>query len=179
MKTIHVNWYGPFTLDEVDEAAEQVSKEERRDKSSLHGYGLYAWTGRKIGQHTAVGAGLHYIGITEDRYTNRFSDENHKYRKLVRSEKKIWLGKIQGQEVVTRSDLEAAESIFVSYLHPSLNATKLNLPKFSCTVISKFCKKDMEPYQRIPSIISIIPELVIWDGKNIRDNRTRIREYTP
>lgn len=178
MQTIHINWYGPYTYSREDgiETYDHISPFD-----GLSGVGLYAWTGQKKRQRNP--ACLQYIGITIEAYKWRFEKE-HPHNEITR-DKYVWLGKIQHHEFTgdNRQEatpiLEAVEHILVSYCQPPLNEKKLNRPQFSCTVISRFCKKDIEPYKRIPSIISVIPELVIWDGKEIRDNRTRIRGYTP
>ena len=62
MKTIHINWYGPFTLEDVN--TELFNAEAPKD--GLSGNGLYAWTGKTKGQRKD--ACLQYIGITTEAY---------------------------------------------------------------------------------------------------------------
>ena len=170
MKTFHVNWYGAFTPEEADGLLNPNSRKE-----GLSGNGLYAWTGKIERQRKD--ACLLYIGITTESYSGRFG-KKHKHRDINR-DKYVWLGKIQHQKS-TKSDLEAAEYLLVSYCRPKLNEQKLNLPQFPCTVISKFLKKDETEYQRVPLIIREIPEVIIWNSETGKIRTFSMsKTYTP
>jgi hypothetical protein len=160
MKTIHINWYGRFTLDEIKNNHDKVNPKE-----GLSGNGLYAWTGKRKNQRSPVC--LQYIGITTEAFWARFGTKphpkEHKHVQIKDEDKYVWLGKIQNQDF-TKDDLNEAEYILISYCQPPLNDKKLQLPRFSCTVISRFFHKDGETSRKkTPAIISKISEVVIWN----------------
>ena len=179
MKTLYVNWYGPFTHDEIIKAhgrnEEVVEGQIGPTREDLKGNGLYAFTGKKKGQRSD--ACLQYIGITERSFKARFAEPHNHWD--INREEKIWLGKVINQEGV-REPLENVESILVAFCQPPLNSKKLYLPNFECAVISDFFKKNMEPYKAVGSIIREIPEIVIWDcaAKKIRYTQ-KLLSYTP
>ena len=169
METYFVNWYGPFTHDEVNRLY---------DKNNLYegfsGNGLYAWTGKVKRQRN--NACLKYIGITSVTFWERFAAKDHKHWNINR-DKYVWLGKVQNKKS-TKVDLEAAEYLLISYCAPILNDQKTDtLPPFSCTVISKFFKKDKTAYQRVPSIIRPIPDVVIWNHESEKLSDGTLRTY--
>ena len=180
MKTIHINWYGPFTLEEIDKNFENEKEINRRKKDSLYRNGFYVWTGKTQGQHSEH---IQYIGITERAFVDRFWATEHKNWYIAKKDKKVWIGKITNAKT-TREDFEDAEYILVSYCKRNnqarLNEKKTNLPQFSCTVISSFFKKDESRYEKVPSIIRAISEVVIWDAETgeIRDVQ-KLNRYTP
>ena len=157
MKTIYVNWYGPFTKEDIDAAYDSLNK----SKKSLLRYGLYAWTGKIKNQRGEQC--LQYIGITSWSYKGRFGDKTHKHWSITK-DKRVWLGKIDCNKREYIDEMNEAEHILVSCCQSPLNDTKYNPPAFDCAVISRFFKKDMTPYIRIGSIIREIPEVVIWDS---------------
>lgn len=173
MQTIFVNWYGPFTLAEVYEAHKVSYESEKNDKGSLTQYGLYAFTGKRERQRQD--ACLQYIGITTEAYKWRFSHPNHAHY-IINRDKQAWLGKINNLKY--EEYIKFAEHVLISLCAPPLNRIQLNLPDFECTVISKFFKKNMDPYKIVRSIIRVIPEVVIWDTHELRSNR-KLDSYIP
>jgi len=175
MKTFYINWYGPFTHQNIVDAFLQVAPIERDVKEGLRGYGLYAWTG--IQKNVNGPACLQYIGVTEDAYKWRFQAKGHPQKKLTNT-KQVWLGKVQS-EWATRGDLEDAEHVLIAKCLPELNTEKRTLPNFACAVISKFFEKDMSrPCRPVPSIIRTIPDVVIWDLKKVR-YQEKLKSYAP
>lgn len=158
MKTIYLNWYGPFTYDAIKNGVHCTDE----GCEFLEGYGLYAFTGKKKNQRQD--AYLQYIGITERPYSQRVNE--HKIGKLneINRDQKIWLGKIGYEDEPVLKDLKDAEYILVYFNASDLlnKAKKSNAPKFKCAVISQFFKKDMKPYKNVPSIMHDIPEVLIW-----------------
>ena len=146
-----VNWNGPYTW-----------TPESRDRF-FGDYGVYAWTGRIIGQHTHVGQSLHYIGMTCNSFHERFKHSQHKHWRLVRDEKQVWLGKLINRR--TCEAVRATEQILISYCVPTLAGTDYYLPNFSCIVESRFSNR------RRPAI----PEYVSWDHINRTLRRGTIR----
>lgn len=174
MKTIYLNWYGPFTYDDISNGrhcAERYTK-------CLEGNGLYAITGKEKYKHNAS---LQYIGITTQAYVKRFYN-HHKLDKINR-DVKIWLGNLSSLRTTTKRHLEDVEYILVYFNDASyLNERKITqAPNFDYAVISKFFKKDgISPYKNVPAIVRDIPEVLIWNHgvKELRYCR-KLTTFTP
>ena len=161
MNTILLRWHGPFSLAEITNGRQGATKQIE----ACGGNGLYAVTGKTKGQRLSR---LQYIGITEQKYRARFYDKNHKVYSVSR-EQKIWLGKIAFGET-DRKLLELAESMLIYFNDEVdiLNEKKVfSPPKQSCALISAFFKKDTgEPYVRLPAIVRMLPEVLVWDKES-------------
>lgn len=164
LQTIFIHWHGPFLMEEIK--CGSCSSGEFAKK--LLGNGLYAVTGKLKGQHNAR---LQYIGITEKGYTTRW-DAKHIVHDVTR-EQKLWLGNVAYRKS-TREILELAETMLVFFNDEVdlLNQKKrVNPPDEDCTLISMFFKKTTdEMYLKLPSIVRMLPEVLIWheDTKVLR-----------
>ena len=163
MKTIFVNWHGPFAYEEIKNRHHYLSGDSTK---YLEGNGLYAITGSvKYQRGKPI---LQYIGITEKPYAERF--RNHHILEKVTRDVNFWLGKVVNSAGATRKDFEDAEYIMVFFNSAApLNERKgVNPPKFECSVISKFFKGNkMIPYKNVPAIVHDLPEVMIWNPETL------------
>lgn len=169
MRTIFIHWRGPFLLDEVKNGECKTGEFSK----NLFGNGLYAVTGKTKGQHNLR---LQYIGITEQNYAARWNTCHIIHQ--VSREQKLWLGSIAYKRT-TRSALDLAESMLIFFNDEVdlLNQMKrASPPKEDCTLISMFFKKTTdEMYLKLPSIVRMLPEILIWHkDSNVLRHKSRL-----
>jgi hypothetical protein len=151
MRTFIINWYGPYTFDEVVE-----------DRDT--GNGLYLFTGRI--KHQRRNAEILYCGITEDTFRNRLL--KHHKKDQVYKEQFFWLGDVQYPVDFDRSDLETAEKIIIYFWDPVLNDKKKVSPPTKTTLLNFWFKKDLTPRINQLEIYRNLPDVISWDEENWR-----------
>ncbi len=157
--TIKINWYGPYTEDDV----------EYLDG----GNGLYMFTGKR--KHQREDSEIQYFGITKNSYKGRFK-RHHKLQEINR-DLKIWLGEISYPTEHIREHLETAESIMVYFWQPKLNEKKkLMPPPVSTTVISHWFNANRNIRLNQKSIYKYLPDVICWDGKYWRTGNLSVFE---
>ncbi|WP_345335076.1 hypothetical protein [Ferrimonas pelagia] len=125
--TVIVEWYGPYTYDEICENPDWEN-------------GLYLATGKLKYEREAT---IQYCGITEGSYIGRLKN-HHKVHEITK-EQEFWIGEIAYPSNASRHFLEMAESMIIYFWQPELNERKkLSLPK-PVTLINKWYKKDNSP----------------------------------
>jgi hypothetical protein len=155
--TVIVNWYGPYTYEEI---------EEKRDWKN----GLYLATGKlKYKQRSAT---IQYCGITEGSFYRRF--KNHHKIYAINRELKFWIGTITYPDDASRYFLEMAESMIIFFWEPELNERKkLTLPT-SITLINKWFKKDRSPRFRQHPMCNNLTDVLSWDGELWRTGNLKV-----
>lgn len=156
--TVIVDWHGPYSYSEVEEAPER-------------GNGLYLATGKlKYGREATI----QYCGITEGSFIGRFKT-HHKVHKINR-EQEFWLGTIQYPGDASRYFLEMAESIIIYFWQPALNERKrVHIPK-PITLVNKWFKKDGTPRRRQHTMCKHLDDVISWDGELWRSGNLQVWE---
>jgi G:T-mismatch repair DNA endonuclease (very short patch repair protein) len=156
MRTFIINWYGPYTLDEVTYEAES-------------GDGIYLITGKLKYQRNPD---ILYCGITEGTFYNRF--KYHHKKDLVFREQRFWLGKIKYPVNFNRNDLETAEKIIIYVWEPRLNERKKVSPPTQTTLLSFWFKKDHTPRTNQLEIYRDLYDVISWNGENWRTGNLHV-----
>ena len=153
MKTYLIEWHGPFSPEEVDDAI--------RNSLAFYGNGLYLITGK--GSNAEKDSKLKYVGKTSIDYQQRF--KNHHALKKIRYPQ-LWLGNIVSPENITNDDLELAEHILIYFSDYGLvNQMKIKSPpKSSGIVLSTWFKTDGSPRMRRTSPLRNHADVLIWDN---------------
>lgn len=158
MKTVILNWYGPYTDDDLKQEKEL-------------GNGLYLITGKRMYQHGD--SEIQYCGITEGKFCSRLSDTHHRKNEVTRN-RNFWLSEVKYPLEVNRELLEFAEKIIVYFWQPELNdRKKISVPK-ETTVINRWFTKDREPRINQKEIYKNLDDVLSWDGKNWRTGNLKV-----
>ncbi|OCH43724.1 hypothetical protein [Aliivibrio fischeri] len=156
--TIIVEWYGPYTYDDIYDNPEWNN-------------GLYLATGKRKHEREAS---IQYCGITEGSFINRFKN-HHKIPEITR-EQEFWLGEVAYPSEVSRHYLEMAESMIVYFWQPTLNdRKKLSIPR-PITLINKWYKKDCSPRYRQHTLCKDLADVLSWDGYLWRSGNLQVWE---
>jgi hypothetical protein len=142
-RTFTIVWSGPFTLD--DTAVLRTS------------WGLYFFRGQCKQQHYSR---LQYCGITEQYYSERFS--NHYQLSLIRRDLEIWLGQIVSPQGMSRKQMIQAEHMIIHALQSPLNRQRRNTEPQPTTIISHWYNRYG---QRQPYPYADFPTVMAWDGE--------------
>ena len=159
MKTLYVNWYGPYTSEDI-EGGNQCSD----DKPNLSGEGLY-WI---IGKPPRARRLHYYIGKTTNTYTIRFY--NHQKLKYLERDRKIYLGKVVHPMQYQYQNIDIAESMYIYFSQggciASENERKTQKAiETDCVIVSQFFKEDGTTYERLPKWLRIVPQFMLWDAE--------------
>lgn len=107
---IHIEWQGPFSLDEA---------------KSNQGFGLYQY----YGDHPVYGQGvLLYIGKTESTFAARLNQ--HNWETWVPAPMSVYLGNLCGPDDIAEDQwpvlIDMAENILIFAHSPAFNSSRLN-----------------------------------------------------
>lgn len=159
LKTIIVQWTGPFTLEEVCE--------------SEGGNGIYLLTGKRKYERSEQ---IQYCGITEGEFCYRINKaQHHKLNEIREETLSIWLGEVVYPKKFKRSHLELAEHCFVYWWQPNLNESKTAYcPNNPVCFISQWFTKDGEARLNCPPIVKDLPDVLWWDEEQWRSGRLKV-----
>jgi hypothetical protein len=162
MQTIYINWYGPFSEEEI------LENSHCTDNAKLMSNGLYALVGKLKKKRDCK---LQYIGITTRKFRSRFRDRGHIIHDITR-ELAIWIGKTAYTRKTQRSLLEAAEYMLIHFSDSEELQNKRktqNPPNGSYTVLSQFLTKTGDKhYMRLHQTVRAIPGVLIWENNRLR-----------
>ncbi|MBK0403063.1 hypothetical protein I5M27_08695 [Adhaeribacter sp. BT258] len=158
LKTVIINWHGPFR------SLEDITPEQK-------GNGLYFLWGKTKGQKNHR---FQYIGITEQNFTDRFKDPNHRCHELRFPESSIWLGHIHYPSRYKRNLLELGENCLCHFAAPDKNKNKLYQPRKPGCIISQWCTQEGIPRLRRPSLPDYMPEMLWWDTERWRTGNMKV-----
>lgn len=148
MKIYCVSWRGPYSLDEI------VSSDFADEDPNI----IYILVGKRI--YERGDNKIQYIGISGQGARARL--RYHHKAENVRHDPTVWIGHIDKSDV-ERNDLELAESVLVYFSQPPLNEKKTsNAPKESCSVISRYYKKNGDVYKNQKSYLTMLPDVLMW-----------------
>lgn len=107
---IHIDWEGPFTLEEA---------------KSNSGFGLYQY----YGDHPVYGQGvLLYIGKTDSTFAARLNQ--HNWETWIPAPTQVYLGHLCGPDDIPEAQwpslIDAAENILIFAHSPAFNSSRLN-----------------------------------------------------
>lgn len=149
-KAALINWYGPYTFEEMKEEKEW-------------GDGIYLVTGKLKYKKKAD---IHYCGITERNFYGRFK-RNSKLEKIER-DKEFWVGEIDYPNQHKRDILELIENLIIYYWQPELNEKKKRKVPEEVTIINKwFTQNEEVRYEQAP-IVEYLTDVISWDGETWR-----------
>lgn len=156
--TIIVEWYGPYTYDEISENPEWEN-------------GLYLATGKLKYEREAT---IQYCGITEGSFYRRLKN-HHKVHEINR-EQEFWIGEVAYPSNASRYFLEMAESMIVYFWQPELNERKkLSLPK-PITLLNKWYKGNCTARYRQHTLCKDLADVLSWDGELWRSGNLQVWE---
>lgn len=157
MKTIILNWYGPYNEESICDEKEFCN-------------GLYLITGKQLYEREPT---IQYCGITQNSFYNRF--KNHHKKDFVTRDREYWLSDLEYPKKTTKELLELSETIIIYFWQPSLNDRKKNyLPEKPTTVISKWFKISGEPRINQKSIYKELSDTISWDGDLWRTGNLKV-----
>ena len=156
MRTYLVDWYGPFS----DEEVATRSLRKVLDWPELAENGLYIIIGKQKYQKKCR---VQYVGISKNTFSQRFA--NHHVKSIVEREVSIWIGKIDAQDEALRSELELVEHVLLHFSGDTqLNNRKINSkPSRSCLVVSRFWDKEGTSLDMPDQCFEAIPAVLVWD----------------
>ncbi|WP_457630818.1 hypothetical protein [Oceanithermus sp.] len=150
MKVLMLNWYGPYTDDELYDLGNW-------------GKGLYLITGKQRKQRYSR---IQYCGYTTQSYVSRLS-RHHKAPQVTR-DRRYWLSEAAFPKRVTAELLRRAERMVIYFWEPSLNERGIYTPPEPTTLISRWFRKDGTPRYRQMSIYKNLSDVISWDGSHWR-----------
>ena len=151
-----LEWLGPYN-----------SIEDMLNDDNVINGSIYLITGRQKYERAKH---IKYIGITERDPAVRLSDKDHKIKQEQILEKKYWVGvfsRVSNRNL--RKHAELIETLFIRYLYLNdvkiINKVKLKKePKCAVVVVNRW-NKDIENHRLYkPSLLSELPDLLIYDG---------------
>jgi hypothetical protein len=159
MKTIILNWSGPYSLAEV-----------REDRET--GNGLYLLTGKRRYERNST---IQYCGITEKTFSERFRN-HHKIFEITK-EQKIWLAEVEYPKNFDRGILEMAEKIIIwTWQLPSNDKKKVS-PSEPVTILHFWFNKNGKPRRNQVSILKGFSDVLSWNGKLWRSGNLKVEEF--
>ena len=175
MKTCYVNWYGPYSLEEIYAG-------EPEQELGVSGNGLYMFTGRRRCQRG--NPTLQYIGITKQSYAVRFK-AHHRLHEIP-NECSIWLGQLDHLDKASSESvgkaIELVESMLIYFCDQTLlNERKIaNPPKESCSVFSRYFNRQGERRLRQRRLFQPLPDVMVWERENnVLYYSYRLQQYVP
>jgi hypothetical protein len=159
MKTIILNWFGPYTFEEV-----------LSDKES--GNGLYLATGKRAYERVSK---IQYCGITERGFAKRLKT-HHKVNQIT-NDREFWLGKIEYPQNHNREILEVAEKIIVWTWQLPLNEKKKDTPSKPTTIIHFWFNREGLPRKNQLKIYKDFKDVLSWDGEYWRTGNLKVEEF--
>jgi hypothetical protein len=156
MKTIILNWFGPYAFDEV-----------LQDKES--GNGIYLVTGKRPYERTAK---IQYCGITENSFAYRLKT-HHKIHEVTK-DRRFWLAQIEYPVEFNREILETAEKIIIYAWQYDLNEKKKYTPPQPTTIINFWFKKDYTPRFNQMEIYKDFTDVLSWNGDFWRTGNLKV-----
>lgn len=161
MKTLYVNWYGPYTREEIMRY-QQCNDVVNED---LHREGLYLILGKPMYAQIL----RYYIGKTETEFAQRYL--NHQKLDELYRERRIYLGKIVDPRQDQKENIDLAEWMYIYFSENETfrcaNEKKtVNPPRDDCSIITLFYKRNGQEYERVKRNRRIIlPEFMRWDAQ--------------
>jgi len=159
MKTIILNWYGPYNDENIKDEVD-------------FGNGLYLITGMAKRQRFDR---IQYCGITERTFLKRFDDKNHK-RLLVTKNREYWLAEVIYPKKVKKDILELAETTLIYFWQTPLNERKKASVPNPTTLINRWFRIDCKPRIYQQKIYKDLPDVISWDGEYWRTGNLDVYE---
>jgi len=156
MKTIILNWYGPYSDENINDEKE-------------FGSGIYIITGKQKYEREAV---IQYCGITERTFKQRLS-EHHKKESILK-DRKYWLAEIIYPKKTNRSLLELAEKIIIYFWQPALNEKKIISQPDPTTIINQWFNLSDEARVNQLKIYKDLSDVISWDGEYWRTGNLKV-----
>lgn len=157
MQTFIINWFGPYTFDEVTIDSEL-------------GNGIYLITGKQKYQRNTD---ILYCGITEGTFYNRF--KRHHKKEYVYRDENFWLGNFAYPLEVSRNTLETAEKIIIYFWGPVLNDRKKVTPPKPTTLLNFWFKRNHTPRINQLEIYRDLPDVISWDETHWRTGNLKVQ----
>ena len=157
MRTIILNWFGPWNFEEV-----LANKES--------GNGLYLVTGKT--RYQRGGSKIQYCGITEKSFAQRL--KNHHKISQINRDLKFWLAQIEYPIQFNRAVLETAEKIIIYAWQYELNEKKKYTPPQPTTILNFWFKKDRTPRINQLEIYRKFSDVLSWDGSYWRTGNLKV-----
>ncbi len=170
MKTYYVNWYGPYSLEDV--------YADIPARLGVFGNGLYMFTGRLRYQRGEPA--LQYVGITKQPYLARF--RNHRRIVEIPRECSIWLGQLDHIDKQEDDDLKLVESMLIYFCDQALinEQQTRNPPKESCSVFSRYFNREGKRMLRQKRLFRPLPDVMCWEKENgVLYYSYRLQHYVP
>jgi hypothetical protein len=156
MKTIILNWYGPY-----------VGSSLGSEKD--FGNGLYLITGKRPYERNQI---IQYCGITKNSFYSRFLG-HHKKEEVTRN-RFYWLAEIIYPKRTSRKLLEITETIIIYFWQPPLNERKkISLPE-PTTVINRWFTIKGKTRVNQMQIYKDLSDVISWDGENWRTGNLKV-----
>lgn len=159
MKAIILNWFGPWSFEEV-----------LSDKKS--GNGLYLVTGKRPYERNST---IQYCGITERGFAERLKT-HHKINQITK-DREFWIASVEYPQNFDREVLEIAEKIIVWTWQLPLNKQKKISKSNPTTILHFWFKRNGTPRKNQLKIYRDFSDVVSWDGNYWRTANLKVEEF--
>lgn len=159
MRTVILNWSGPYTFEEVLWGTDLSN-------------GLYLMTGKRAYERIST---IQYCGITERRFAQRIK-EHHKIDEIKR-DRRFWLAQIEYPQTFDREVLEMTEKIIVWTWQLPLNEKKKYTPPQPTTILNFWFKRDRTPRINQLEIYRNFSDVLSWDRNYWRTGNLKVEEF--